>query len=501
MVAIECPEFEGGEHFAVQQGAGMVVTKTEDEPEEQIEASVEFLKWFTQDERNIQFSLDSGYMPVTKEANNLETIEKSTSLKENDRTFSVVKAAIDTVNDNTLYTTKAFENGKNARSILEYSMSDKASGSYLLGIENNSDTEITNVLISGTDYGQVNGKKKTTEIYTENDRTLIRNDLDEDIYCDVEYLTLYNTNTPFEQQRWVLTGIIRGKNLFRFSSTVEKTLRRGTLYTLIAGIVGGIIISLFISRPVTALTKSVRKLKPFSQIQFSRTGIREIDLMASELEHLNRETLYAAERFRYIINTANLPLAVFEVNSEDDSVFITGRFFEMLGLEYQDFTDMTEKQFWNMFASLDPYKQASSAHKENESLYKIPLRDCEELKYIRVTLHNNGERCIGLVEDITDTAIEKETIEYERDHDLLTGLLNRRAFNRVMTELFEQGKIVLRTAALVMVDLDELKRVNDTYGHEYGDKYIRTAAECFEKYTPQSTIICRRFGDEFNQIK
>ena len=47
MEAMECPEFEGGEHYAVQQGAGMVVTKTEDEPEEQIEASVEFLKWFT----------------------------------------------------------------------------------------------------------------------------------------------------------------------------------------------------------------------------------------------------------------------------------------------------------------------------------------------------------------------------------------------------------------------------------------------------------------------
>lgn len=377
-------------------------------------------------------------------------------------------------------------------------LKDKTTGSYLLGIENNSDTEITNVLISGMDYSQVNGKQKTTEIYTENDRTLIKNTLDEDIYCDVEYLTLYNTNTPFEQQRWVLTGIIRGKNLFQFSSTVEKTLVRGTLYTLIAGIVGGIIITLLIARPVTALTKSVRKMKPFSQIQFSRTGIREIDLMASELEHLNRETLYAAERFGYIINTANLPLAVFEVNSEDDSVFITGRFFEMLGLEYQDFTDMTEKQFWKMFALLDPYKQISSARKENESLYKIPLRDCEELKYIRVTFNNNGERCIGLVEDITDTAIEKETIEYERDHDLLTGLMNRRAFNRVMTEMFEQGKIVLRTAALVMVDLDELKRVNDTYGHEYGDKYIKTAAECFEKYTPESTIICRRSGDEFN---
>lgn len=110
----------------------------------------------------------------------------------------------------------------------------------------------------------------------------------------------------------------------------------------------------------------------------------------------------------------------------------------------------------------------------------------------------NTSRYIGLVEDITDTAIEKENIEYERDHDLLTGLLNRRAFNRSMTEKFEHGRLVLKTAALIMIDLDELKYVNDTYGHDYGDKYIKTAAECFEKYTPESTIICRRSGDEFN---
>ena len=389
-------------------------------------------------------------------------------------------------------------------------LKDKNTGSYLLGIEKDSDTEITNVLISGEDYSQVNGTNEITEIYTEKNRQLIKNDMDEDIYCDVEYLTLYNTNTPFEQQRWVLTGIIRGRNLFRFSSTVEKTLVRGTIATLMAGILGGILISLFISKPVTALTESVRKMKPFSQIEFSRTGIREIDLMASELEHLNKETLYAAERFSYIMNAANLHLAFFEVNSEEDSIFITGSFFEMLGLEQRYFTSLTEKEFWEMMASLDKYKQNSTLRKEDEILYKIPVEEEKEelteaedhrgeaLRYIRITLKHNGERCIGLVEDITDTAIEKETIEYERDHDLLTGLLNRRAFNRIMTEMFEQGIRTLKTAALVMVDLDELKHVNDTYGHEYGDKYIKTAAECFEKYTPESTLICRRSGDEFN---
>ena len=58
------------------------------------------------------------------------------SLNETDRTFSIVKAAIDTVNHNTLYTTKAFENGKNARSILEYSMSDKAAEDRKTVVEN-----------------------------------------------------------------------------------------------------------------------------------------------------------------------------------------------------------------------------------------------------------------------------------------------------------------------------------------------------------------------------
>ena len=391
-------------------------------------------------------------------------------------------------------------------------LKDKDAGSYLLGIEKNSDTEITNVLISGSDYSMVNGDKKVTEIYTKNNRQLIKNILSEDIYCDVEYLTLYNTNTPFEQQRWVLTGIVRGKNLFRFSSTVEKMLIRGTLATLIAGILGGILISLVISRPVTELTKSVRKMKPFSRIEFSRTGIREIDLMASELEHLNRETLYAAERFSYIVSAANLHLAVFEINKDEDSVFITGSFFEMLGLKQQNVTSLTEKGFWDMLDLLDQYKQHSAAGRNDEILYKIPVKSensaqnqksaeddsTEPWKYIRITFKYNTSRYIGLVEDITDTAIEKENIEYERDHDLLTGLLNRRAFNRSMTEKFEHGILVLKTAALIMIDLDELKHVNDTYGHDYGDKYIKTAAECFEKYTPESTIICRRSGDEFN---
>ena len=116
------PEFEGGKKVAVQQGAGMVVTKGSDE---EIEASVEFLKYLTEPENNTSFSIGSGYLPVTKKANDMVEIRKGgTDLpKSMDK---VLTKAVETVNNNELYTTPAFEGGQDARSVLEYSMSDLA---------------------------------------------------------------------------------------------------------------------------------------------------------------------------------------------------------------------------------------------------------------------------------------------------------------------------------------------------------------------------------------
>lgn len=123
MRALPCPTFEGCDPVAVQQGAGMVVTKGTDE---QIEASVEFLKWFTEPENNISFSVGSGYMPVTHDACDMDAIEQS-GLSLSDGMKDILSTAIDTVNSCELYTTPAFTGAKDARSTLEYCMSDRAS--------------------------------------------------------------------------------------------------------------------------------------------------------------------------------------------------------------------------------------------------------------------------------------------------------------------------------------------------------------------------------------
>ena len=119
---LPAPQFEGGEKIAVQQGAGMVVIKKSDA---EVEASVRFLKWFTQSDWSIEFCVGSSYMPVIGEYNDIARIERSSpSMKPAVR--MTLETSVQTVKDNAMYTSKAFIGGMTARKALEYSMSDLA---------------------------------------------------------------------------------------------------------------------------------------------------------------------------------------------------------------------------------------------------------------------------------------------------------------------------------------------------------------------------------------
>ena len=103
---------------------------------------------------------------------------------------------------------------------------------------------------------------------------------------------------------------------------------------------------------------------------------------------------------------------------------------------------------------------------------------------------------MGLLEDVTIPTLEQQRIERERDYDFLTGLYNRQAFNRVCADLFAHPA-QLHCSALLMMDLDNLKQINDTYGHDWGDQYIHQTGQCFAANTPKNTVCSRLSGDEF----
>lgn len=125
-MVLPAPIFEGGENYAVQQGAGMVVTKSTPKREY---ASVLFLKWFTQTENNLLFSCTSGYMPVKKDAFSKEAMDAviaDKNLTIDPKTYDTMTICFDVMKDASLYTNKAFDKGAAARKVLEYNLADKA---------------------------------------------------------------------------------------------------------------------------------------------------------------------------------------------------------------------------------------------------------------------------------------------------------------------------------------------------------------------------------------
>ena len=294
--------------------------------------------------------------------------------------------------------------------------------------------------------------------------------------------------------RWYLVGMVPTANLSAFSDRVQQMLFLTVLLTLIAGFLASFLVSERMSKPVHQLSAAVAKAQEnaVAMPQLPTTGIMEVDQFASAITHLSEDVLASSTRFLRIMEMASVELGGYELRS--DSVFATDNFFQMLGLATPK--PLTPRSFRNalsriahssLYRTMDAGSSVFVVQKEDEVRYVI-------LRVTRICGETASE--VGLLEDVTIPTLEQQRIERERDYDILTGLYNRQAFNRVCADLFAHPA-QLHCSALLMMDLDNLKQINDTYGHDWGDQYIRQTGQCFAANTPANTICSRLSGDEF----
>jgi len=99
--------------------------------------------------------------------------------------------------------------------------------------------------------------------------------------------------------------------------------------------------------------------------------------------------------------------------------------------------------------------------------------------------------------DITDRRRNEENLRYMVDHDPLTGLLNRRSFERELNAHLVRGRRYGLGGAAVMLDLDCFKQVNDSLGHRAGDELIVHVARALRGRLRETDVVARLSGDEF----
>jgi diguanylate cyclase (GGDEF)-like protein/PAS domain S-box-containing protein len=103
----------------------------------------------------------------------------------------------------------------------------------------------------------------------------------------------------------------------------------------------------------------------------------------------------------------------------------------------------------------------------------------------------------GISREITDQKIAEERVQYLATHDNLTGLPNRMMFSHLLNTAITSARRNKRNFAVLFIDLDRFKFINDTLGHDSGDKLLQEITARFKQTLRTSDVIARLGGDEF----
>ena len=313
-------------------------------------------------------------------------------------------------------------------------------------------------------------------------------------YMVLEQLQVYNRNAPFAGEKWYLAGTMEQSVLLAFSHRAQKALLITMVITLVLSVLGSLLISARLASPINHLYREVvdaQEKKTFPRL--SRTAIREVDRFAETITELNKELVTNSTKFLRIMDMASVEIGGYELRTDTGSVFVTDNFFSLLGMPGITGKPLSVRRFEEVLKGI---REKTPCARTAEGDELLTIQQSDGVRYIMLRSTIEGHAKIGLAEDVTATVLERKRIEHERDYDILTGLYNRQAFNRVCTELFAAPER-MGVAALMMMDLDNLKHINDTYGHDWGDQYIRRTGQCLRDNTPAGTVCARLSGDEF----
>lgn len=313
-------------------------------------------------------------------------------------------------------------------------------------------------------------------------------------------IRLYRSNTPFVNEQWCLLAIQNGNALFADENGFEDTMFLFKIIAFIVAVGVAFFASAMMANPIRKITAEIRNANPMEQPEIKRVQIYEIDALLDTIEEMAKNIADTASRVSDIIKAAQLPVGVIEIDKDTNDCYVTSTCFTVLELEdiEGDYLFLKMDQFNEMMQTFHEkatlYQGEDESDLEANNIYEIVCKDGRS-KWVAFNSKHSGNKLLLVVTDITENILKNIRLEYEVSHDELSKLYNIKAFRKEVEQRLEKGEREMATVA--MWDLDNLKYINDTYGHEYGDLYIKEAARCLSSLELEGGIVARRSGDEF----
>lgn len=266
-------------------------------------------------------------------------------------------------------------------------------------------------------------------------------------------------------------------------------------------------------KPLHDLHKTASAIisNPFSSLRATKRNDDEIGLLVSAFNQMldslakeNKALLASQSRFKVLAQ--NAPIGIYAFDRVNGHIFTNTKWREITGIDRftttEQYCENIPESHQNLYHRCLQKVLSSKESQMLEYPYIDPKtgRELNLIEYFAPQLQSQtGEvtSIIGSVVDATELKNAQNELEKLAFYDPLTQLPNRRFFKDHLHFSLEQARKQKQSIAVLMLDLDHFKKVNDSLGHDAGDELLVKLAKCLRDAVFEEDVVSRMGGDEF----
>jgi diguanylate cyclase (GGDEF)-like protein/PAS domain S-box-containing protein len=256
------------------------------------------------------------------------------------------------------------------------------------------------------------------------------------------------------------------------------------------------------------ITSMLVIIKQFLVIIDNKNLLQDISVLNYELEdkvkRRTRELEESQQRYKSLFEQNSS--AVYSLDLEGKITSINSACEKLIGYPSEEILDTSVFDLLDKEGKEISLSYFSRVVDEGSQTFEIPFTTKDKTKLelevtgVPIKVDNVVIGMYGIIKDITENKKSRQKIHHMAFHDSLTGLPNRRLFQNTLEQLLADLKNTSLKAAVMYIDLDRFKGINDTLGHEMGDQLLVAVSNRLKNCLRNTDLIARQGGDEFTVL-
>lgn len=342
--------------------------------------------------------------------------------------------------------------------------------------------------------------------------TLDEDEDDGKLYASAKKLHLYNTNTPFEDEEWLLVGIQKDDAIFGIGQQILWKVLAAILVALVFGIICTYLVANHVTNPIRRLAECIRSSTGKSLEHFKASGVSEVDELYDVVKNLTRRQEVAErglteekERYRIALQSSDDIFFTYDLGKEEIELFNYPQ-RDGQAVRYKITEELELLSSRTFTEDISKLKRAFSGEEDEIHIeFRGKRESAEEFRWRllkgEVIRDENGgkSKIIGSIRDIHEQKMQELREIESAKRDPITKLHTQREGRRYLTEVLARGD----SGCMALLDLDEFRILNETYGLIFGDVILEeigslllTKKEQLKRTEAREIILVRQGGDE-----